>query len=261
MSEHRKLDFDHQPSEIKGKIQNYWTKRAESFFELRHEEIESNKAARWLNEIKKYIPQDKKIKILDIGCGTAFFEIILGREGHEITGIDLTEEMVIKANQMISIYGLNTRKVKAIQMDAESLDFENNAFDMIVTRNLTWTLPHPIRAYQEWNRVLKSGGILLNFDAEYAKNANKNLYSPDNLAHQGVGNDMKDECYHIYQMLTISTLKRPLWDVEVLKTNGYADIEYDLDFGDRIYIERDQFYMLDKMFSIKAIKRSMGSLC
>ena len=241
--------------EIKDKIQNYWTKRAESFFELRHEEIESNKAARWLNEIKEYIPLDRKIKVLDIGCGTAFFEIILGREGYDVTGIDLTEEMVIKANQMISIYGLDSSKVKAIQMDAENLDFEDETFDMVISRNLTWTLPHPISAYREWNRVLKTGGVLLNFDAEYAKNADINLYSPENLSHKGLEKKMKDECNDIYHMLEISTLERPHWDVEILKANGYTDVETDVTFGDRIYIEKDQFYMPDKMFSIKAVKK------
>ena len=240
--------------EIKDKIQKYWTKRAESFFELRHEEIESNKAGRWLSEIKKYIPSDRKIKVLDIGCGTAFFEIILGREGYDVTGIDLTEEMVIKANQMISIYGLDSSKVKAIQMDAENLDFEEETFDMIISRNLTWTLPHPINAYREWNRVLKKGGILLNFDAEYAKNADTSLYSPENLSHKGLEKKMKDECNDIYHMLEISTLERPHWDVEILKANGYTDVETDVNFGDRIYIEKDQFYMPDKMFSIKAVK-------
>ena len=36
---------------------------------------------------------------------------------------------------------------------------------MIVSRNLTWNLPHPEMAYKEWLRVLKKGGRLLNFDA------------------------------------------------------------------------------------------------
>ena len=36
---------------------------------------------------------------------------------------------------------------------------------MVISRNLTWNLEEPQKAYQEWCRVLKKGGILLNFDA------------------------------------------------------------------------------------------------
>lgn len=254
MSEIEKIDFENQSGEIKNKVQCYWTKRADSFYELRHAEIESNKAVRWLSEIEKHLPSKKSLKILDIGCGTGFFEIILGRAGHEVIGIDLTQEMIVKANEMIEAYGLATENVRAVQMDAENLSFEDETFDVIITRNLTWTLPHPIEAYREWYRVLKSGGVLLNFDAEYAKNAHTNLYSPQNLAHQGVSKEMKDECHDLYHMLTISSLERPIWDVEVLSEIGFSKTEADVDFGDRIYVEKDRFYMLDKMFCIKAIK-------
>lgn len=41
--------------------------------------------------------------------------------------------------------------------DAQALDVENNSFDVIVTRNVTWNLPRPDLAYREWLRVLKPG--------------------------------------------------------------------------------------------------------
>ena len=48
-----------------------------------------------------------------------------------------------------------------------ALRFADNTFDMIVSRNVTWNLEHPDRAYYEWMRVLKPGGVLLNFDASW----------------------------------------------------------------------------------------------
>jgi ubiquinone/menaquinone biosynthesis C-methylase UbiE len=53
-------------------------------------------------------------------------------------------------------------------MDAEELDFASESFDALVTRNLTWTLPHIEKAYHEWFRILKPGGVLINFDADYS---------------------------------------------------------------------------------------------
>ncbi|SFH66739.1 Methyltransferase domain-containing protein [Pseudobutyrivibrio sp. OR37] len=253
MGELHHIAFEDEAGNIKDKVESYWTKRADSFFELRHDEIESEKSAKWLEEIKQLLPAGKSLNILDLGCGTGYFEVILGREGHKVTGIDLTEEMITKANEMIRIYGLDPNDVKAMVGDAENVAFADESFDVVITRNLTWTLPHPIDAYKDWYRVLRKGGVLLNFDAEYAKGAH-NLNSPENIAHKNVSKELADECHNIYHMLTISTLDRPEWDVHILEEIGFKDIITDKTFGDRIFVERDEFYIPDKMFSIKAIK-------
>ena len=253
MGELHHIAFEDEAGNIKDKVESYWTKRANRFFELRHDEIESEKSAKWLEEIKQLLPAGESLNILDLGCGTGYFEVILGREGHKVTGIDLTEEMITKANDMIRIYGLDSNDVKAMVGDAENVAFADESFDVVITRNLTWTLPHPIDAYKDWYRVLRKGGVLLNFDAEYAKGAH-NLNSPENIAHKNVSKELADECHDIYHMLTISTLDRPEWDVHILEEIGFKDIITDKTFGDRIFVERDEFYIPDKMFSIKAIK-------
>ena len=52
-------------------------------------------------------------------------------------------------------------------MDAQALTFADTSFDVVVSRNLTWNLQEPAVAYKEWCRVLKKGGLLLNFDANW----------------------------------------------------------------------------------------------
>jgi len=247
------IAFEDEAGNIKEKVESYWTKRADGFFDLRQDEIESNKAERWLKELKELMPQKDTLKILDVGCGAGFFEVLLGRAGHEITGIDLTCEMIDKAKEMIKIYSLDSSKVRVFTGDAEKLDFSDDSFDVVISRNLTWTLPHPVDAYKEWYRVLKKDGILINFDAEYAKGAH-NLKSPENLAHKDIDDKLKDECHDIYHMLTISMLDRPDWDTKILKEIGFEQVQADKDFGSRIFIERDEFYIPDKMFAIKALK-------
>ena len=153
MSEIVKIDFDEQRKDIKEHVVNYWTERATSFCDLRKEELKSEKASLWLKELKTVLPQ-KKLNILDVGCGTAFFEVLLAEEGHTVTGIDLTEEMVKEAEIMIKTHGLENN-ARVLQMDAEELNFNDETFDLVITRNLTWTLPHPQKAYSEWHRVLK----------------------------------------------------------------------------------------------------------
>lgn len=253
MSVLEKIAFEHQSETIKDRVQSYWTKRADTFYALRQGELTSNKYQRWEDEINSLLDEGKNLNILDVGCGAGFFEIILGKAGHRVTGIDLTEEMIVKSKEIIAQYAL-TDSCKVLQMDAEKLDFPDETFDVVISRNLTWTLPHPITAYKEWHRVLKKGGILLNFDAEYAKHAHANLYSPENKAHSNISKEMKDDCHEIYHMLAISTMDRPQWDVEVLNQIGFESVEIDLDFGDRIFKEHDQFYIPDKIFSIRGKK-------
>ena len=46
-------------------------------------------------------------------------------------------------------------------MDAQALEFEDESFDVIISRNLTWNLEKPWQAYREWYRVLKPGGHIM----------------------------------------------------------------------------------------------------
>lgn len=258
MSELIYIPFEEEKENIKTVVTGYWTKRAEGFLAQRRHELNSPKASKWLKEIilqldKVSSSSRDSIKILDIGCGTGYFPVLLGKEGYEVTGIDLTEEMVTKAKELVADYAPYQKDVKIQQMDAEKLIFDDESFDVIITRNLTWTLPHPIEAYQEWFRVLKKGGILLNFDAEYAKGAH-NLKTHENIAHKDISDELKDECHDIYHMLTISFLDRPAWDEEVLKEIGFSHIDTDSAFGDRIFSDKDEFYIPDKMFMISATK-------
>ena len=268
MGELHFLAFEDEREDIKEQVKEYWTERADGFFELRHDEIESSKADRWRSEIGKALKkagvltnediavdknEGKRLTVLDLGCGTGFFEVLLGGSGHRIHGVDLTEEMIVKANEMIETYQLDSDNVTAQVGAAEKPDLADESFDVLITRNLTWTLPHPVEAYQEWYRLLKKGGVLMNFGAEYAKGAH-NLKNPENLAHRKISDGLKDKCHDIYHMLTISTLDRPEWDQEILTQIGFRDVEVDKEFGGRIFIERDEFYIPDHMFSIVAVK-------
>ena len=107
----------------------------------------------------------------------------------------------------------------------------------------------------EWGRVLKKGGMLLNFDAEYAKGAH-NLNNQDNPAHRNVSDELKSKCHEIYHMLTVSALNRPGWDEEILKMSGFDHVETDTQFYKRIYDKKDEFYIPDRMFMIAAYKNN-----
>jgi len=113
--------------------------------------------------------------------------------------------------------------------------------------------PH---AYGEWMRVLKTGGVLLNFDANYGKDdASDAKDLPEQHAHFKVGNEMLEECERIKAQLPISRKNRPAYDVAVLCENTEGEIRIDTSLGKRIYLEKDEFYNPAPMFSICAVKQ------
>ena len=251
MSELTRVKFTEEQQTIKECVEAYWTKRADGFYDLREAELHSNKYARWEKEILEQLPEKNCLNVLDVGCGCGFFGIILSRRGHQVTGIDLTPSMIERGRKLVQEQDC---QVNLQVMDAEKLDFEDESFDVVISRNLTWTLPHPLVAYAEWKRVLKKGGTILNYDAEYAKNHHHKDLTKEN-GHEGLSRELNEECHRIYHMLTISSLSRPAWDVAVLEELGMQVDEVDDLVSYRIYHEKDRFYNTDTLFRIKALKK------
>jgi len=238
--------------ERKERIVSYWEKRSGDFLEHKRAELHSPMAERWLYEIKNQLPQDKNLRILDVGCGAGFFSVLLAKEGYQVTGVDLTPDMVENARTLAAE---EKTDCEFLVMDAENLRFADESFDVVISRNLTWTLPDVKSAYREWVRVLKKGGILLNFDANYGLSDFTDLCElPDNHAHQEIGDDMMRECEEIKRQLPISSYSRPAWDLETLGAMKLQEFSVDLGISSRIYVEKDEFYNPTPMFMLRTCK-------
>ena len=237
---------------IKERIEHYWSHRAEAFQELRLKEFEDEKHLRWLAEFRKYLPEGRPLRILDLGTGTGFFSMILSAEGHKLTGIDLTPEMIRGAMVTAGILDL---PAEFLVMDAEQPDFPPESFDALVTRNLTWTLPHLDEAYRSWYDLLKPGGVLVNFDADYARadETDPNML-PENHAHKGLSEWMHEENEIITMEVAAYQQPRPQWDVQLLTEAGFERIIVDNGVWKRIFAKVDEFYNPVPIFTIAAYK-------
>lgn len=227
---------------LSSRVKNYWSKRAQDFNTVRRNELENEISNRWLEVFHHYLPANQALKILDIGTGTGYFAILLSREGHSVTGIDLTEAMIEEARITAKDYHVSPT---FIQMDAQSTSFDDNTFDVIVTRNLTWTLPDPQAAYNEWYRILKKDGLLLNFDANYADNVRdqrqKDSYisSSDIYGHCGITSDLQKENDDITLSMPCSVHHRPDWDIELIREIGFSEYSIDLNLGKKVLKSHD----------------------
>ena len=238
--------------ERKERIVHYWEKRSGDFLTHKREELHSAMAERWMKEIRAQLPAGERLRILDVGCGAGFFSVLLAKEGHRVTGVDLTPDMIENAKILAAEENADC---EFIVMDAENVDFPDGTFDVVISRNLTWTLPHVRRAYRDWVRVLKKGGVLLNFDANYGLSDFTDVSSlPENHAHQTIGDDMMRECEEIKRQLPISSYSRPAWDLETLGAMKLQEFAVDLGISSRIYLEKDAFYNPTPMFMIRTRK-------
>lgn len=72
--------------------------------------------------IEEEIRFDKNLRILDIGCGTGRHSIELAKRGYKITGIDLSEAQLERAQEKAVEAGLT---ISFLKMDARELIFQN----------------------------------------------------------------------------------------------------------------------------------------
>ena len=136
--------------------------------------------------------------------------------------------------------------------DATDLPYEDASFDVVISRNLTWTLPDAMQAYREWHRVLRADGMLLNFDSDYGETT---FFAAGDQAcvHAGIGEAVIAECNAIKGELRISTHRRPLWDVELLSKLGFS-VQCDADVAPLVHGDERLQYDDLPLFGIYAKK-------
>lgn len=93
--------------------------------------------------------------MLDVGCGDGYGTYRLSKSGYQVTGVDLSGEMIARAKER-----LRGEPISLIQGNVLQLPFENNHFDGVMAINvLEWT-EVPAQALIELHRILKKDGLM-----------------------------------------------------------------------------------------------------
>ena len=113
--------------------------------------------------IYNYCPKGishKKIKILEVGCGTASNLWFAAREGFNVSGIDFSKKAIEVAKKR---FNKDNLKYKLEIGSFTKLPFQDNLFDIVVDRaSLTCVTYDDAKiAINEIHRVLKKGGKFL----------------------------------------------------------------------------------------------------
>lgn len=122
----------------------------------------------WRKIAVKKIQNDPK-NILDIATGTADLAIISAQiTNAQITGIDISDQMLKIGKQKISKKQLNNR-IKLTNEDAENLSFNDEYFDAVTVGFGVRNFENLNKGLEEIYRVLKDGGYVAILEPSYPK--------------------------------------------------------------------------------------------
>jgi SAM-dependent methyltransferase len=260
--------FKGMNAELTKENRAYWLKRAAGYSEVNKEELSGVQRNNWTSFLNKEISGafpgrlPEEIRIIDIGAGPGFISIILAELGYQITAFDFAETMLGEAK---SNAGDIAKCITFIQGDAMDLTFANDSFDVVISRNLTWNLPEPGRAYQQWTRILKPGGLMLVFDANWYRylidDDKREAYEADRkqVAAEGCGDynigDNFDKMELIAGLMPLTSQLRPQWDLDYLSGLNVGQVSVQEDVGQLLYSQKELVnYKSTPLFMVKLIK-------
>ena len=211
-------------------IENKWTEGSGDYDDIIQRQLSSKRTVSyWTKELKNLLGPEP-LRILEVGCGPGFMSIIAARLGHEVRAVDGSAGMVEKARRNMQHYH---QAVEICQEDGVTLPLEQEqSYDVILSRDVVWTLYDPEKAFRRWKDVLKPGGKIIYFDGDYRtteptlknkirmKIADFLIYVTERKTYES---DEK-ESSGIYEKLPFTSQKRPEADFQALKKVRFARI-------------------------------------
>jgi 2-polyprenyl-6-hydroxyphenyl methylase/3-demethylubiquinone-9 3-methyltransferase len=110
---------------------------------------EGNFTSEWISNLHK----NQKLKILDMGCGGGFLSNKLAIDGHQVTGVDLSQSSLDVASR----YDI-TNSAKYVYGTVTDLPFADESFDIVCCMDLLEHVSCPENVIREASRVLRKNG-------------------------------------------------------------------------------------------------------
>lgn len=219
-------------------IKNGWEISAQGYSKnIVADDFEEPGRSVWTNLILEKAPYDGKLNILDVGTGPGVFAVLLSMAGHQVTGIDISPNMLKEAEENAARMGVHP---VFTEMDTQEIVFPDNTFDLIVSRNVVWIMQEPEKAYASWLRCLKPGGRVIVFDGGHAAREKGSFREDYHIKRneeyfEKFGEDVPlsfqaeqyEEARGWKRELKLTYEARPEWDVETMQQLGYTDVHWD----------------------------------
>jgi ubiquinone/menaquinone biosynthesis C-methylase UbiE len=99
-------------------------------------------------------------ELIDIGGGTGIIALIALEMGAvKVVCGDISEYMLERGREKAKTLGYDSSRIEFRQLDAESLPYDDNSFDIVMTGMAFGLLPDQKKAVKEMFRVLRPGGL------------------------------------------------------------------------------------------------------
>lgn len=167
------------------------------------------KATRYLIDyIVNNVELSKDSVILEVSCNRGYTLIDLAkRVDCHIVGIDINKHAIDLAQKNIEFHGLSDR-VKVYHMNGSKILFEDKSFDVVINEAMLTMYKDKNTFLNEYHRVLKDNGYLLNHDVSICVDDNS------------LANELKEVINFKPYPLSVDS-----W-IEVMNDNGFKSIDY-----------------------------------
>jgi len=130
-----------------------WTESA-----LYREFIDPDIRREWLASLRVAAAGADSAAALDVGTGPGTLALLWAEMGLATTGLDFSPGMLTAGRKAAKEHGL---AVDFVEGDAEHPLFPVESFDIVSSRFVLFTLPHPGVAVRRWISLLRPGGVLV----------------------------------------------------------------------------------------------------
>jgi len=151
--------------------------------------------------------------VLDLGSGAGFDAFLAAKrvgESGKVIGVDMTEEMIAKAQENAAKH--NYENVEFRLGDIEALPVDDNSVDIIISNCVINLAPDKLKVFKEAYRVLKIGGRMYISDIVLLSNLSEEQKNDETLIAGCVGGALLKDDY-------IAIIKESGLEVNILGEN------------------------------------------
>jgi demethylmenaquinone methyltransferase/2-methoxy-6-polyprenyl-1,4-benzoquinol methylase len=132
-------------------------------YDLLEELLSFGQNRRWRAAMVDAVARGRPDTVLDVATGTAGVALLLARRtGADITGVDLTEQMLARGRARVAEAG--ERRVRLAVARAEQLPFPDATFDALTFTYLLRYVADPAATLRELARVVRPAGVVASLE-------------------------------------------------------------------------------------------------
>ena len=137
------------------RVREEWDEKADTFdTEPDHGMLDIAARGAWWRTLEPLLPP-APCRIADLGCGTGTVSVLFSEHGHDVTGLDISPQMIDRARIKARSAGLTIRFDIG---NAAEPALDAGSFDVVFARHVVWALPDPKAALRRWANLLAPHG-------------------------------------------------------------------------------------------------------